>query len=312
MAGKGVDENNQALSQLSIAEGSGHHVVSTYSPSPSPTPEGWRGFSRSVSPSYSPTSSPSPSPSDPPPSVHPPLSPNHEGRRPPGPEPTLATVSEEVLDRDSFPGKSNDSYSGGDGDSESTVHGTGMDGQNTHSKEDEAGPASRHEDLGESAAKRVQVAPWPDIGSMSLSCQMSVPSLSSASNVQSGKSSLLRRRTQTTPLQEISSSLKIAVGEEAYKNEHGTVVMPWPKIVDADYKCMCSCGSGSFGEVYKAVRVRLGFSYVELAPIDVHQKLQACDICVFCTGAQEDRPSRCREGHGKRQVGSAGSKCKLL
>lgn len=34
--------------------------------------------------------------------------------------------------------------------------------------------------------------------------------------------------------------------------------MPWPKVVDKDYECIVSCGSGSYGEVYKARRRKDG------------------------------------------------------
>jgi hypothetical protein len=248
---KGIDENNEALSQLTIGEVTCHGLISTSSPSPSPTPEVWRhGISRSVSPTFSPTSSPSPSSSDQPPSLHPPASPNHAGRRPAGPEPTLATVSEDDKEL-TFAGKGIDGYAaGGDAESEATASDKGTESSGTLPREDEVEGASS-QFPGESATTRVQVAPWPDIGSMSISGQSKAPIVSRFSEAKSSKAGLLRRRTQAGSVHDIS--VQLPASDESHKSEHGTVVMPWPKIVDVDYKCICSCGSGSFGEVYKAV-----------------------------------------------------------
>jgi hypothetical protein len=245
-----IDENNdEALSHLSIGEASSNGLASNHSPSPSPTPEVWRhGISRSVSPTFSPTSSPSPSSSDLPPSLHPPASPNHEGRRPPGPEPTLATVSEDDKEL-AFAGKVDGYSAGGDAEPETMASDKGTESSGTLTKEDEVEGASSHTP-GESTTTRVQVAPWPDIGSMSISGQAKARSVSRFSEAKSSKAGLLRRRTPAGDI-----SIKLPTADEAHKSEHGTVVMPWPKIVDMDYKCICSCGSGSFGEVYKAVCV---------------------------------------------------------
>jgi serine/threonine protein kinase len=42
--------------------------------------------------------------------------------------------------------------------------------------------------------------------------------------------------------------------QESKQESKGTVMMPWPARANKEYMCIESCGAGSYGEVYKAVR----------------------------------------------------------